>query len=182
MNQTPNVLAIGFLISIILSALIFYPYLPNQKEILNTATIASDVPAFATSSTVAFGTVLTLSAGFAVIQEWIQQIPGSPLISLSLSTALVSGIIGSSSGAVGIASSHFLPTYMEMGINPELLHRVVVVASAILTVVPQSGVMITFHNLSRLSMKRGLKYSFILVTVGHILALLVILLLAPIFY
>ncbi|MDG4499564.1 hypothetical protein NOL12_06885 [Streptococcus suis] len=70
----------------------------------------------------------------------------------------------------------------KMGINPELLHRVVVVASAILTVVPQSGVMITFHNLSRLSMKRGLKYSFILVTVGHILALLVILLLAPIFY
>lgn len=182
MNQTPNVLAIGLLISIILSALIFYPYLPNQKEILNTATIASVVPAFATSSTVAFGTVLTLSTGFAVIQEWIQQIPGSPLISLSFSTALVSGIIGSSSGAVGIASSHFLPTYMEMGINPELLHRVVVVASAILTVVPQSGVMITFHNLSRLSMKRGLKYSFILVTVGHILALLVILLLAPIFY
>ncbi|BCP57839.1 cytochrome C biogenesis protein CcmE [Streptococcus parasuis] len=182
MNQTPNVLAIGLLVSIILSALIFLPYLPNQKEILNTATIASVVPAFATSSTVAFGTVLTLSAGFSVIQEWIQQIPGSPLISLSVSTALVSGIIGSSSGAVGIASSHFLPTYMEMGINPELLHRVVVVASAILTVVPQSGVMITFHNLSRLSMKRGLKYSFILVTVGHILALLVILLLAPIFY
>lgn len=182
MNQTPNVLAIGLLVSIILSALIFYPYLPNQKEILNTATIASVVPAFETSSTVAFGTVLTLSAGFTVIQEWIQQIPGSPLISLSVSTALVSGIIGSSSGAVGIASSHFLPTYMEMGINPELLHRVVVVASAILTVVPQSGVMITFHNLSRLSMKRGLKYSFILVTVGHILALLVILLLAPIFY
>lgn len=182
MNQTPNVLAIGLLISIILSALIFYPYLPNQKEILNTATIASVVPAFATSSTVAFGTVLTLSTGFAVIQEWIQQIPGSPLISLSFSTALVSGIIGSSSGAIGIASSHFLPTYMEMGINPELLHRVVVVASAILTVVPQSGFMITFHNLSRLSMKRGLKYSFILVTVGHILALLVILLLAPIFY
>lgn len=181
MNQTPNVLAIGLLISILLSALIFYPYLPNQKEILNTATIASVVPAFATSSTVAFGTVLTLSAGFAVIQEWIQQIPGSPLISLSFSTALVSGIIGSSSGAIGIASSHFLPTYMEMGINPELLHHVVVVASAILTVVPQSGVMITFHNLSRLSMKRGLKYSFILVTVGHILALLVILLLAPIF-
>ncbi len=182
MSKTPNVLAIGLLVSILLSALIFYPYLPNQKDILNAATTASIVPAFATSSTVAFGTVLTLSAGFAVIQDWIQQIPGSPLISLSVSTALVSGIIGSSSGAVGIASSNFLPAYLEMGINPELLHRVVVVASAILTVVPQSGVMITFHNLSKLSMKRGLKYSFVLVTVGHILALLVILLLAPFVY
>ncbi|HEP1822822.1 TPA: GntP family permease [Streptococcus suis] len=182
MSKTPNVLAIGLLVSILISALIFYPYLPNQKDILNAATTASIVPAFATSSTVAFGTVLTFSAGFAVIQEWIQQIPGSPLISLSVSTALISGIIGSSSGAVGIASSNFLPAYLEMGIHPELLHRVVVVASAILTVVPQSGVMITFHNLSKLSMKRGLKYSFILVTVGHLLALLVILLLAPLLY
>lgn len=182
MSKTPNVLAIGLLVSILLSALIFYPYLPNQKEILNAATTASIVPAFATSSTVAFGTVLTLSAGFEVIQEWIQQIPGSPLISLSVSTALVSGIIGSSSGAVGIASSNFLPAYLEMGINPEVLHRVVVVASAILTVVPQSGVMITFHNLSKLSMKRGLKYSFILVTVGHILALMVVLALVGLLY
>ncbi|NRG67963.1 GntP family permease [Streptococcus suis] len=182
MSKTPNVLAIGLLVSILLSALIFYPYLPNQKDILNAATTASIVPAFATSSTVAFGTVLTLSAGFAVIQEWIQQIPGSPLISLSVSTALVSGIIGSSSGAVGIASSNFLPAYLEMGIDPEILHRVVVVASAILTVVPQSGVMITFHNLSKLSMKRGLKYSFVLVTVGHILALMVVLALAGLLY
>lgn len=182
LNKVPNVLAIGLLVSILISALIFYPYLPNQKDILNAATTASIVPAFATSSTVAFGTVLTLSAGFAVIQEWIQQIPGSPLISLSVSTALVSGIIGSSSGAVGIASSNFLPAYLEMGIDPEILHRVVVVASAILTVVPQSGVMITFHNLSKLSMKRGLKYSFILVTVGHILALMVVLALAGLLY
>lgn len=182
MSKTPNVLAIGLLVSILLSALMFYPYLPNQKEILNAATTASIVPAFATSSTVAFGTVLTLSAGFTVIQEWIQQIPGSPLISLSVSTALVSGIIGSSSGAVGIASSNFLPAYLEMGIHPELLHRVVVVASAILTVVPQSGVMITFHNLSKLSMKRGLKYSFVLVTVGHILALMVVLALVGLLY
>ncbi|HFU3799783.1 TPA: GntP family permease [Streptococcus suis] len=182
LNKMSNVLAIGLLVSILLSALIFYPFLPNQKDMLNSGATASIVPAFATSSTVAFGTVLAMSTGFAVIQDWIQQIPGSPLISLSISTALVSGIIGSSSGAVGIASSNFLPAYLEMGINPEVLHRVVVVASAILTVVPQSGVMITFHNLSKISMKRGLKYSFVLVTVGHILALLVILLLAPFVY
>ncbi|HFI0374964.1 TPA: GntP family permease [Streptococcus suis] len=181
-SQTPNILVIGLTVSILLAALIFHSYIPNQKDMLNSGAIASIVPAFATSSTVAFGTVLVMSTGFAVIQDWIQQIPGSPLISLSISTALISGIIGSSSGAVGIASSNFLPSYLEMGLNPELLHRVVVVASAILTVVPQSGVMITFHNLSKLSMKRGLKYSFVLVTVGHILALLVILLLAPFVY
>ncbi|HFU4202524.1 TPA: GntP family permease [Streptococcus suis] len=182
LNKTPNVLAIGLLVSIILSAVLFHPYLPNQKDILNTGATASIVPAFATSSTVAFGTVLTLSAGFAIIQEWIQQIPGSPLISLSVSTALLSGIIGSSSGAVGIVATNFLPSYLEMGLNPEVLHRVTVVASAVLTVVPQSGVMITFHSLSKLSMKRALKHSFIVVNVGHLLALIVILVLSAILY
>ncbi|MFX3693356.1 GntP family permease, partial [Streptococcus suis] len=49
MSKTPNVLAIGLLVYILLSALIFYPYLPNQKEILNASTTASIVPAFATS-------------------------------------------------------------------------------------------------------------------------------------
>lgn len=181
MSKVPNVLVLGLVVSILLSALIFYPYLKDQKELLNTATVASIVPAFATSSTVAFGAVLTMSAGFGLIQTWIQQLPGSPLISLSASTALVSGIIGSSSGAVGIATNNFLPAYLETGIHPELLHRVVVVSSAILTVVPQSGVLITFLNLSKISMSRGFKHIFIIVNIGHLLALLAILALAPFF-
>lgn len=181
-SKTPNVLVLGLVASILLSAIIFYPYLSDQKTILNEGATASILPAFATSSTVAFGTILTLSSGFVFMQEWIQQLPGSPLISLSVSTALVSGIIGSSSGAVGIAANQFLPIYAEMGLDPELLHRITVIASAVLTVVPQSGVMITFHNLSRLSMKRGLKHSFIVVNVGHLIALILVLCLAHFLY
>lgn len=181
-SQVAHILVISLTLSILVATLVFYPYIPNQKDLLNSGTSNAIIPAFATSSSVAFGSILTASIGFSIIQGWIQQIPGSPLFSLSLSTALLSGIIGSSSGAIGIASSSFLPSYLEMGINPEVLHRVTVVASAALTVVPQSGVMITFHNLSGLSMKRALKHSFIVVNIGHILALLVILLLAQLFY
>ncbi|MGT2711402.1 GntP family permease [Streptococcus oriscaviae] len=181
-SKMPNILVVGLTISILLSALLFKPFLPNQKEVLNAGTTASIIPAFATSSTVAFGAVLTASTGFSLIQAAIRSIPGSPLISLSLSTALLSGILGSASGAIGIVSANFLPSYLEMGIQPELLHRVTVIASAALTVVPQSGVMITFHNLSKLSMKRALKHSFIIVNGGHILALIVILLAAHFLY
>ena len=181
-SKTPHILVISLTVSILVAALLFFPYIPNQRELLNIGSVNSIVPAFATSSSVAFGSLLTTSIGFLTIQEWIQQIPGSPLFSLSLSTALLSGIIGSSSGAIGIASNSFLPAYLEMGIDPEVLHRITVVASAALTVVPQSGVMITFHNLSGLSMKRALKHSFIVVNIGHILALIVILILAHAFY
>ncbi|HFU4025948.1 TPA: GntP family permease [Streptococcus suis] len=181
-SKVPSILVIGLSVSICLSALIFYRYLPNQKDILNSGATTAILPAFATSSTVAFGTVLAMSTGFSIVQDWIQQIPGTPLISLALTTALVSGVIGSSSGAVGIVTANILPTYLEMGLNLEVLHRVTVVASAVLTIVPQSGVMITFHNLSKLSMKRALKHSFIVVNGGHFLALIVILVLSFFLY
>lgn len=155
--KIPSILVIGLSVSICLSALIFYCYLPNQKDILNSGATTAILPAFATSSTVAFGTVLAMSTGFSIVQDWIQQIPGTLLNSLALTTALVSGVIGSSSGAVGIVTANILPTYLEMGLNPEVLHRVTVVASAVLTVVPQSGVMITFHNLSKLILNENQK-------------------------
>lgn len=156
-SKIPSILVIGLSVSICLSALIFYCYLPNQKDILNSGATTAILPAFATSSTVAFGTVLVMSTGFSIVQDWIQQIPGTLLNSLALTTALVSGVIGSSSGAVGIVTANILPTYLEMGLNPEVLHRVTVVASAVLTVVPQSGVMITFHDLSKLILNENQK-------------------------
>lgn len=181
-QKTPYILVVGLTVAILVSDLLFRKNLVNQQTVLNEGTTASVLPAFATSSTVAFGTVLAMSSGFLLIQDWIGQISGSPLISLSVSTALIGGIIGSSSGAVGIAASNFLPTYLDSGIDPQVLHRVTVIASAVLTVVPQSGVMITFHNLAKLSMKRGLKHSFIVVNIGHLLALIAVLILAQLLY
>lgn len=70
----------------------------------------------------------------------------------------------------------FAQTYLGMGIKPELIHRVTVVASAVLTVMPQSGVVITFNNLTGLSIKHGFKHQFNIVGTGHLLALVAILL------
>ncbi len=181
-SKTPNIILIALTCSILFSAIIFYKNIKNQKDTLNNGAVGAVVPAFATSSSVAFGTVLTTATGFELIRNTILNIPGSPLISLAVATALLSAITGSSSGALGIVMTTFIPKYMGLGIDPEVLHRVVVVASAALTVVPQSGVMITFHTLSGLSLKRGFKHSFIIVNIGHILALIAIILLATLLY
>lgn len=181
-SKTPNIILIALTCSILFSAIIFYKNIKNQKDTLNNGAVGAVIPAFATSSSVAFGTVLTTATGFELIRNTILNIPGSPLISLAVATALLSAITGSSSGALGIVMTTFIPKYMGLGIDPEVLHRVVVVASAALTVVPQSGVMITFHTLSGLSLKRGFKHSFIIVNIGHILALIAIILLATLLY
>ncbi|MBF0709819.1 MULTISPECIES: GntP family permease [unclassified Gemella] len=181
-SKVKNIAIIALTVSIILSAVIFTKYIDCHKNTLNNGTIASVMPAFATSSSVAFGSLLAGAAGFEIIRNFIMGLSDSPLVGLSLTTAFLSAITGSSSGAISIMMTNFIPNFMGMGLNPELLHRLVVVASAALTVVPQSGVMITFNALAGLSIKRGFKHAFIIVNVGHILALIVILILANFIY
>src|SRR5699024_12242151 len=86
-------------------------------------------------------------------QQAITSIPGSPVIGLAASSALLSGITGSASGAIGIVMNTLAPDYIAMGIKPELVHRITVIAAATLTAMPHSGVVITFNNLTGLSIR-----------------------------
>lgn len=181
-SKVKNIAVISLTLSIVVAALVFNNYIKSQKDTLNSGATSSIIPAFATSSSVAFGTILTTTAGFEVIKSFLMSLSSSPLVGLSLTTAILSGITGSSSGAIGIVSSTILPSFLNTGISPDVLHRITVIASACLTVVPQSGVMITFHTLSGLSLKRGFKHSFWIVNIGHTLTLIILLIIVALFY
>lgn len=181
-SKVPNIILIALTVGIILSAILYRPYLPENKLLLNNGAQGAVPSAFATSSSVAFGSVLTGAPGFAIIQQAIMSIPGSPLIGLSVATALLGGITGSSSGAIGIVMQNFAQTYLQMGVAPELIHRIAVVASAVITVVPHSGVTITFNSISGLNLKNGFMHQFLIVNGGHLVALIVMLIAASILY
>ncbi|MCY3035815.1 MULTISPECIES: GntP family permease [Aerococcus] len=181
-SDVPNIILIALTVGILLSAFLYRKYLPKQTSLLNDGANSAVPSAFATSSSVAFGSVLTSAPGFSVVQDAIMSIPGNPLIGLSVATALLGGITGSSSGALGIVMQNFAPTYLEMGIAPELIHRIAVVASAVITVVPHSGVTITFNNLTGLSLKNAFMHQFIMVNGGHLLALIAMLIASTILY
>ncbi|MDO4813654.1 MAG: GntP family permease [Gemella sp.] len=181
-STVKNIALIALVVSIVLSALIFNKYIDNQQATLNNGTMGSIIPAFATASSAAFGSLLAGAAGFEVIRNFLMGLSDSPLVGLSLTTAFLSAITGSSSAAISIMMTEFVPNFMGMGLNPELLHRLIVVASAALTVVPQSGVMITFNALAGLSIKRGFKHAFVIVNFGHIITLIVMLILASLLY
>lgn len=104
------------------------------------------------------------------------------MIGLSVATMALSGITGSPSGAIGIVMNDFIGDYLALGIDPQLLHRIVVIASGALTAMPQSGVTITFQNLSGLSVRRGFIHQFLIINGLHLLGLIVMLILSAIFY
>lgn len=180
--EIPNIILIGLGVAIILSAILFNKFIPKQKTVLNEGAVGSIMPVFLTASAVAFGVVITQAPGFTNISDIILGIPGSPLISLSIAAGIFGVITGSSSGSLGIVMEAFSKNYLAMGIDPEVIHRVAAIASSVLTIMPHTGVVLTFFALTGLTHKNGFKYIFITMTVGNLLALIAVVIAAIFLY
>jgi H+/gluconate symporter-like permease len=180
--EVPNIIVIGLTASVIISAILFNKYIPNQKSVINEGASGSIMPVFFTSSAVAFGVVITIAPGFKYISDFILNIPGNPLISLSVASALFGGITGSASGALGIVMEAFGQSYLDMGLHPDVIHRVSAIASSTITLMPHNGAVLTFLALAGLTHKNGFKYQFVAVTGANVLALIAVLIAAIIIY
>lgn len=158
-----NIIYVALLTGIISAIVLFNKYIDQKIATLSIGASGAVGPIFATASAVAFGSVVTAASGFGVFSDVILNIPGPPVISLTVLTSAMAAITGSSSGALGIVMPNFAQYYLDAGVSPEIIHRVAAVASNILTIVPQSGVFLTFLSLTGLSHKNGFKQTFITV-------------------
>lgn len=96
-----------------------------------------------TSAVVGFGTVAKASPAFAVAVDTMTGIPGNPLIGAAVAVTAIAALTGSASGGQAIALPELAPGYMEAGVNPEQLHRVVAIASGALDSLPHNGYVVT---------------------------------------
>lgn len=174
-STVKNIIIVALIVAIGLSALLFSKQITQQREILNQGATEALASTFTTGSTIAFGSITTSVPAFKSIFQLIRSIPGPPILSLMIGTGVISGITASAVGAIGIAVKNFAPIYLEMGIDPETIHRTIAIASGSLAIVPYSGFLIIFNNLTGLSMKDTFKNAFISINVTHVIALAVIL-------
>ncbi|HEL0006118.1 GntP family permease [Streptococcus equi] len=165
-----NIIYVALLTGIISAIVLFNKYIDQKIATLSIGASGAVGPIFATASAVAFGSVVTAASGFGVFSDIILNIPGPPVISLTVLTSAMAAITGSSSGALGIVMPNFAQYYLDAGVSPEIIHRVAAVASNILTIVPQSGVFLTFLSLTGLNHKNGFKQTFITVFGGTLVA------------
>ena len=114
------------------------------------------------SAVVGFGAAVELAPGFQYVVDNLNAIPGTPLIQLCLATNLVAGITGSASGGEAIALNLFAERFMQMGINPEVIHRVIAVSCYGLDSMPYNCSAINRLNYTNLDYKRGYIHEFIL--------------------
>lgn len=82
-------------------------------------------------------------------------LPFSPIISLSAAVNLFCMVTGSSSGGLLIFMQTMADTFLEMGIDPEVIHRITVMSCGGLDGVPHNSGIIIFLMTTGLSFKQG---------------------------
>lgn len=121
--------------------------LPSLRETMDAGANASVLPALSVASLVGFGAVIAAMPAFALVRDWVLGIGGGPLVSLAISTNVLAALTGSASGGLTIALDALGRIYMEraaaIGLDPALLHRVAVIGSGTLDMLPHNGAVVT---------------------------------------
>lgn len=96
-----------------------------------------------TAAVVGFGAVAKSTEAFQFAVEIMTQIPGNELIGAAVAVSVIAGLTGSASGGQAIALPLLAPHYIDQGVNPEELHRVVAISSGALDTLPHNGYVVT---------------------------------------
>lgn len=130
---------------------------PN-KEVFDGA-VGGLLPIFNTASEVGYGGVIKSLAIFGGIKAAIMAIPGPALVAVALSTTALAGIIGSASGGTALAvealGADFLQLAAANNIEPEVIHRIMIMAAGGLDTLPHCGAVITLLAVTKLTHKES---------------------------
>ncbi|KAB2334536.1 GntP family permease [Cytobacillus depressus] len=136
----------------------------NFKEGLNTSIGGSLLATMNTASEYGFGGVIAALPGFALISNGISGTFTNPLVNGAVTTTTLAGITGSASGGMGIALSAMAETYNKAiaaaNIPPEVMHRVISMASGGMDTLPHNGAVITLLAVTGLTHKQSYRDIF----------------------
>lgn len=96
-----------------------------------------------TAAVVGFGSVAKVSPAFAMAVDAITGIPADALVGAAIAVTTIAALTGSASGGQSIALPILAPHYLDAGVNPEALHRVIAISSGALDSLPHNGYVVT---------------------------------------
>ncbi len=145
----------------------------NTMTVLGQGADDAIMPLLNTAAVIGFGGVVTQTTGFAQFSQWILAVDLPPLLSIFASVSVVSGIVGSSSGGLQIFMQTLAPKYLEMGVEPEVLHRIANIAAGGLDSLPHCGAVIAMLMIMGLTHKQAYKDIFVVTVLIPVVAVLV---------
>ncbi|TYS69140.1 GntP family permease [Sutcliffiella horikoshii] len=138
-----SALIIALLGGIITTYVLGRKYFKDFWNAISEGTMGALIAIGNTAAVVGFGGVAKAVPAFGTVVEAMTNIPGSPLIGAAIAVSVIAGMTGSASGGQVIALPLIAPHYMDMGVNPEALHRTVAISSGALDSLPHNGYVVT---------------------------------------
>ncbi|PGV55775.1 GntP family permease [Bacillus sp. AFS037270] len=150
----------------------------NFKEGLNTAIGGSLLATMNTGAEYGFGGIIAALPGFAKISDGISGTFTNPLVNGAVTTSTLAGMTGSASGGMGIALGAMAEKYNQAiaaaNIPPEVMHRVVAMASGGMDTLPHNGAVITLLAVTGLTHKQSYKDIFAITMIKTVAVFFVI--------
>lgn len=138
-----SALILSLLGGVVSAYLLNRKYFKNFWHAVSEGTIGALIAIGNTAAVVGFGGVAKAVPAFQTAVNFMTDIPGSPLIGSAIAVSVIAGMTGSASGGQAIALPILAPHYLDMGVNPEALHRVVAISSGALDSLPHNGYVVT---------------------------------------
>ena len=178
-----NVLKWSAVIALILGIAVCYLFnLGKLRELpaaLTEGAKGSVTAMMNTACAVGFGSVIKIVPGFLLLTALLVGKTASPvslLLSETISTSVLAGATGSASGGLSIALSAFGENYLSMGtqlgISPEILHRVACIAAGAMDKLPHNGAIITMLTVCHCSHKDSYRDIFVVSVLIPMIAIL----------
>ena len=138
-----SALTIALLVGLLTSITVYWKHFKNLGEALSAATLGALVAIANTCAVVGFGSIAKLTPAFQEALAAMTAIPGNELIGAAVAVSVIAALTGSASGGQAIALPLIAPHYLEAGVDPEALHRVVSITSGGLDSLPHNGYVVT---------------------------------------
>jgi len=155
------------------------------RQSVDAGANASALPALSVASLVGFGAVVAALPAFATVRDWVVGIEGGPLVSLAVATNVLAALTGSASGGLTIALDALGAAYMkiaaETGLNPALMHRVAVIGSGTLDLLPHNGAVVSLLAICGVTHGEGYADIVMAGIVSAVLALAAVIVLGSVF-
>ena len=146
---------VGLSVAIVFILIAMRKYLKNTNQVIFEGAVGSLLPIFNTGSEVGYGGVIKALAAFATVKGAIVAMAIPSVFKVAISTTLLAGIVGSSSGGTAIALEVLAPEFLAMNIDPRALHRIMLIAAGGLDSLPHCGAVITLLSVCKINHKQG---------------------------
>jgi len=136
-------ISLAMLAGTILAAVLLRRFLPDPWTAVSKGAEGAILPLINTGAVIGFGAVVKSTDAFGRFAALLIDSDMPPLLSAAVAINVMAGIVGSATGGLGIFMQSLAPRYLETGVSPDLLHRIVTIGSGGLDSLPHSGAVVS---------------------------------------